>query len=122
MGFLKRDLASTWRILGSGGFVERVNAEAEAKERKALRLRQKVPDLSALSREVAEGEGTDGGGENERGSNSDKAFLLPLSGAWCRRMGQLAVRKFGHTGASVARFLGVTTSLINRYAAPGELL
>jgi len=30
---------------------------------------------------------------------------------------QLAVVKYGHTGASVARFLGVTTSLVNRYAA-----
>lgn len=34
---------------------------------------------------------------------------------------QLAVVKFGYTGASVARFLGVTTSLVNRYAASGEL-
>ena len=33
---------------------------------------------------------------------------------------QLAARKFGYTGASVARFLGVTTSLVNRYAASGE--
>ena len=29
----------------------------------------------------------------------------------------LAVRKFGDTGASVARFFGMTTSLANRYAA-----
>jgi len=35
---------------------------------------------------------------------------------------QLAVRKYGHTGASVARFLGVTTSLVNRYAVSGDLL
>jgi hypothetical protein len=30
---------------------------------------------------------------------------------------QLAVRKFGYTGANVARFLGVTTSLVNGDAA-----
>ena len=35
---------------------------------------------------------------------------------------QLTLRKFGHTGASVARFLGVTTSLVNRYAASDDLL
>ena len=34
---------------------------------------------------------------------------------------QLAVRKFGYTGVSVARFLGVTSSLVNRYAVSGEL-
>jgi hypothetical protein len=35
---------------------------------------------------------------------------------------QLAVRKLGYTGASGARFLGATTSLVNRYAASGDLL
>ena len=31
-------------------------------------------------------------------------------------------RKLGYTGASVVWFLGVTTSLVNRYAASGDLL
>ena len=35
---------------------------------------------------------------------------------------QLAVRKYGYTGANVARFLGVKTSLVNRYAGSGDLL
>jgi hypothetical protein len=35
---------------------------------------------------------------------------------------QLAVRKYGHTGTNVARFLGVATSLVNRYVASGGLL
>jgi len=35
---------------------------------------------------------------------------------------QLVVRRYGYTGASVARFLGFTTSLVNRYAASGDLL
>jgi predicted transcriptional regulator len=30
---------------------------------------------------------------------------------------QVAVKRLGYTGASVARFLGVTTSLVNRYAS-----
>ena len=29
----------------------------------------------------------------------------------------VAVKRLGYTGASVARFLGVTTSLVNRYAS-----
>lgn len=35
---------------------------------------------------------------------------------------QFEVKKFGYTGASVARFVRVTTSLVNRYAASGDLL
>ena len=31
-------------------------------------------------------------------------------------------RDYGHTGATVARFLGVTISLVNRYAVSGDLL
>jgi hypothetical protein len=34
---------------------------------------------------------------------------------------QLEGRKFEFTGASIARFLGVTTSLVKRYSAPEEL-
>ena len=34
---------------------------------------------------------------------------------------QLAVRRFGFTGASISRFLGVTTSLVNRYAASRQV-
>ena len=35
--------------------------------------------------------------------------------------GQLAVRRFGHAGANVAQFLGVTPSLVNWYAASDKL-
>jgi hypothetical protein len=34
---------------------------------------------------------------------------------------QIAVKKFGYTGASVARYLGVTTSLVNRMAGEDEI-
>jgi len=34
---------------------------------------------------------------------------------------QVAVKKLGYSGAAVARFLGVTTSLINRYASSEEV-
>ncbi len=34
---------------------------------------------------------------------------------------QVAVRKLGYTGASVARFLGMTTSLVNRMARLEEM-
>ena len=41
-------MASDARILGEGGFVERVIAEAEARERETLRLRRRVPELSRV--------------------------------------------------------------------------
>jgi len=110
-----KGMASDERILGSGGFVERVIVETEAKERETLRLRRKVPELSALLREVAEREGMDE--EDLRGARRARE-VVRVTRLFC----QLAVRKYGHTGAAVARFLGVTTSLVNRYAASGDLL
>jgi REP element-mobilizing transposase RayT len=107
--------ASDERILGSGGFVERVIAEAEVKERETLRLRRKVPDLNALLREVAEREGMD---KEKQAAGRRTREVVRVTKLFC----QLAVRKFGYTGASVARLLGVTTSLVNRYAASGDLL
>jgi hypothetical protein len=107
-------MASDERILGSGRFVERVIAETEAKERETLRLRRKVPELSALLREVGEREGLD---EEELRKVRRTREVVRVIKVFC----QLAVRKYGHTGASVARFLGVTTSLVNRYVASGGL-
>ncbi|MDH7499108.1 MAG: hypothetical protein QHH30_01820 [candidate division NC10 bacterium] len=36
-----------------------------------------------------------------------------------RRFCQLAVKEMGYSGAEVARFLGVTTSAVNRLASSG---
>ncbi len=106
----ERGMASDERILGSGGFVERVIAETERQEKETLRLRRKVPELSALLGEVAGREGLD---EKELKGVRRRRKVSAAIKLFC----QLAVRKYGHTGASVARFLGVTTSLANRYAA-----
>ena len=108
-------MASDERILGSGRFVERVIAKTEAKERETLRLRRKVPELSALLRKVGEREGLN---EEELRKVRRTREVVRVIKVFC----QLAVRKYGHTGASVARFLGVTTSLVNRYAVSGDLL
>ena len=107
--------SSDERILGSGGFVERVIREAEAKERETLRLRRKVPDLSGLLREVAEKNDLS---EEEVKSLRRRRKAVRVTKLFCH----LAVRKFGYTGASVARLLGITTSLVNRYAASDEVL
>ena len=108
-------IASDERILGDGEFVERVIAETEAKERETLRLNQKVRELSEILREVGEREEIDEGALRKVRRGRE---VVRVTKVFC----QLAVRKYGHTGASVARFLGVTTSLVNRYAASGDLL
>ena len=112
----RRDLgvASDARILGSSDFVQRVTAQAEGREKETLRLRRKVPDLEALVKEVAERQGVAEGKLKLERRTRDVVKVTKL-------IYQLAVRKFGYTGASVARFLGVTTSLVNRYAASREL-
>ena len=112
----RRDMgvASDARILGSGDFVERVTAQAEEREKESLRLRRKVPDLEALVKKVAERQGLTE--EKLKGERRTRE-VVKVTKLIC----QMAVRKFGYTGASVARFLGVTTSLVNRYAASEEL-
>jgi hypothetical protein len=103
-------MASDERILGNGEFVERVIAETERQERETLRLRRRVPELSALLKEVAWREGLE---EEELKKVRRSREVSAAMKVFC----QLAVQKYRHTGASVARFLGVTTSLVNRYAA-----
>ena len=106
-------IASDERILGDGGFVERVIAETEAKERETLRLNRNVQELSEILREVGEREGLD---ERSLRTVRRARKIVRVIKLFC----QLAVRNYGYTGASVARFLGVTTSLVNRYAASGD--
>ncbi len=108
-------IRSDERILGSGGFVERVIAEAEAKEKETLRLRREVPGLTGLLRELAAKNGL---AEEEVRTLRRRKKAVKVTKLLC----QVAVRKFGYTGASVARFLGITTSLVNRYAASDEVL
>jgi putative transposase len=108
-------MASDARILGEGGFVERVIAEADERERETLRLRGRTPELSALLREVAEKEGMK---EEVLRAPRRRREVVGVVKFFC----QLAVRRYGYTGASVARFLGFTTSLVNRYAASEDLL
>jgi hypothetical protein len=103
-------MASDERILGDGEFVERVIAETERQERETLRLRRKVPELCALLSEVSRREKLD---EEELKKVRRRREVSAAIKVFC----QLAVQKYRHTGASVARFLGVTTSLVNRYAA-----
>lgn len=106
-------VASDERILGSEGFIERLLSEAEEREKETLRLSRRVPDLATLTRRIVKGEGIE---ESELRSGMRKKRVVRGRRVLC----QLAVGKMGYPGAGVARFLGVTTSSVNRLAASEE--
>ena len=106
-------VASDGRILGGEEFIERLLSEAEEREKETLRLSRKVPDLATLARRIVKGEGIE---ESELRSGMRKERVVKGRRIFC----QLAVGKMGYPGAEVARFLGVTTSSVNRLAASEE--
>jgi len=106
--------ASDERVLGSGEFVEKVLSEAEDKEKDTLRWRRKIPDFDMLTEQIVKGESVQ---ESELRGGSRGRMAARARKIFC----QLAVMKFGYSGASVARFLGVTTSLVNRMARAKEV-
>ena len=107
-------VAADARILGRGEFVERLLAEAASREKETLRLTRKVLALPTLARHIA---GKEGVAEGALRSGRRTRELVRARRLFC----QLAVRAMGYSGAEVARFLGVTTSAVNRLAVSEEL-
>ncbi len=107
-------VASDARILGSGEFVEALLADAARQEKETLRLPRKVVDLATLGRRIG---ATEGVAEEELRSGIRTQGLVRARRLFC----QLAVQGMGYSGAEVARFLGVTTSAVNRLAVSPAL-
>ncbi|HSB68037.1 MAG TPA: transposase [Candidatus Methylomirabilis sp.] len=102
------------RILGSGEFTEQMLADAARRELETLRLSRKMVDLATVAQRITAGqEVTDG----ELRSGSRRKAVVRARRVFC----QVAVRGLGYSGATVARFLGVTTSSVNRLAVSEEL-
>ena len=102
------------RILGSSEFVKNVTAEVEKKTEETLRLNVKISDLSSLAKVICKGEGIEAG---ELCSGLRKRRVVKTRRIFC----QIAVKKMGYSGADVARFLGISTSAVNRLAVSDEL-
>ena len=100
-------VAADERILGGGEFVEGLLAEAAERTRRTLRFSRTVADLSALAHKVSDREGVT---ETELRSASRRRRVSEARKIFC----QVAVTQLGFSGAEVARFLGVTTSAVNR--------
>ena len=93
--------------------MERMVEEAEERMKETLGRRKGVMDLKMLLKEVAEREGL----EEEMKGRSRREPVVRRRKVFC----QVAVRKLGYTGASAARFLGMTTSSVNRMARMEEM-
>jgi REP element-mobilizing transposase RayT len=102
------------RILGSGEFIEQLLLEAEGKAKETLGWRGRIPDLPRLLSEISKKEDVEE--EKVRGGDRRRS-VVGARKVFCR----VAVKRLGYTGAAVARFLGVTTSLVNRYASSEEV-
>ncbi len=110
MGQEEETLAYDERVLGSSEFVQDLLAEADWERKQALQKAR--VDVAALAEQVL---ALTGIAEEELRS----AVKRPAAVAARRAFIQLAVREFGHTGAAVARYLGVVASTVNR-AAQGD--
>jgi hypothetical protein len=106
--------ASDQRILGSSEFVEDLLSGAEWRIKETLRISKKIPDLATLARKIARKEGFR---EDELRSGGRKKVTSRGRRLFC----QSAVREMGYPGAEVARFLGVTTSAVNRAKNSDEM-
>jgi hypothetical protein len=107
-------ISSDARILGGSGFVDRILTEAEKQETQTLRFIARKCDLPTLLKKVAGKERIDAGiiASGVRKREVVRARKL---------FSQVAVHRMGYTGAEVARFLGLTTSAVNRLASQQEL-
>jgi len=107
-------VASDPRILGESRFVEGLLANAEERQRATLRLRARVPHLNILATQVAKKAAVE---LSAILSGSRVPSIVNARRALCH----MAVKELGYTGAEVARFLGTTTSSVNRLAKEGEI-
>lgn len=107
-------VVSDERILGRDEFIHRLMSEAEEREKETLRLGREVPGLQDLAKRIMRGEGIE---ESEFRSGTRNREVVRARRLFC----QLAVGRMGYPGAEVARFLGVTTSSVNRLAVSEEV-
>jgi REP element-mobilizing transposase RayT len=107
-------IASDERILGSSEFVQSIISEASEKEKDGLRLALKKHGLSSIAKMISAREGIE---ETALRSGNKRMEVVKSRKIFC----QLAVKKLGCSGAEVARYLGITTSAVNRMASAEDL-
>ena len=107
-------MAADDRVLGDGDFVEQIWSESAEREKETLRRKGPVVDLETLAREITADRGIT---ETELRSGSRMRKVSEARREYCRA----GVGDLGYPAATVARFLGVTTSAVVRAARAVEL-
>ena len=102
-------------ILGSSEFVKESIVDVEEKMKETLRLSNKITDLSSLADKICAKEGIE---KEELLNRSKKKWVVKCRRIFC----QIAVNKMGYSRADVARYLGITTSAVNRLAVSEKLM
>ncbi len=102
------------RILGRGDFVEQLLNEADEQEKHTLRLLKKTPDLNEMADKISAMQAIV---KDDMLNGSRKKAVVKARKLFC----QVMVKKAGYSGAEVARFLGLSTSAVNRLAGGTEL-
>ncbi|MDY6972116.1 MAG: hypothetical protein SV775_07285, partial [Thermodesulfobacteriota bacterium] len=102
------------RILGSSDFAKNAIRDPEEKEKETLPLNSNIYGLEILADQICDGEGVE---KIELCSGIRKRNVVKSRKIFC----QIAVRKTVYSGADLARFLGITTSGVNRLAASDVL-
>jgi REP element-mobilizing transposase RayT len=99
------------RVLGAPEFVADLLADADWERRQLLRARTRarVEEVGALAARVG------GITEAELRSGARRRSIVAAREA----LAQVAINELGHTGAAVARYLGVAPSTVNRRAVSG---
>ena len=89
-------------------------SEASEKEKDNLRLSLRKRGLSSITKMISTGEGIE---QTALRSWNKRMEVARSRKIFC----QLAVKKLGYSGAEVARYLGITTSAVNRMANAEDL-
>ena len=101
------------RILGDGDFVQEIVSGLDDLLKKNLRLSGQRKDITVLAKEVCKKYDISAG-ELESGGRRHAVVKARETMSW------IAVRELGYSGAEVARYLGVSTSCINRLISSGN--
>lgn len=101
------------RILGDNEFVQEVISGLDESVKRNLRLSGQRPDIDTLAEKVCE-ELNISVGELRSGGRRHRVVKARQIVSW------VGVRELGYSGAELARYLGVTTSCVNRFISTGE--
>jgi len=102
------------RLLGGSDFVDRILSEVEEREKETLRLSARKIDLADLLAKICEVENIDEW--HVRSGSRQRAVVRGR-----KLLSQIAIRKLRYSGAEVARYLGISTSAVNKMANLKEL-